>query len=231
MQNSGSIACRLSGEGAHGGDSKPQNLYRAVPRHHNLRRFKAVMHEVLGMSMIEALAGLSGDVLQVPNGKSFFSSQHGGDAVALHVLKRGAENAAHFFGSVEHGNIVTVENLAGRCFFEKVLHQNRRLLAQRFQFDGLERHRLSALRIGGLVDGNYVRVRDFAKYFEAPDFVRHYLRSLMKTNRDFPSVGKTSGMSLGGSDVIRIVREHGESGVTKVLVNSIARRAQETLVP
>ena len=37
-------------------------------------------------------------------------------------------------------------------------------------------------------------------------------------------------MSFGGSDVIRIVRGKGESGVTKVLVNSIARRTVETLV-
>jgi len=40
-------------------------------------------------------------------------------------------------------------------------------------------------------------VRDFAEYFEAPDFVRHYLPTSLQAETDFPSAGKTSGTSLG----------------------------------
>src|ERR1700677_4207614 len=197
MQNFGSATRGLGGKGAHGRNSESQNFYGAVPRHHNLRGLKSVMHEVLGMGVVEALAGLARDVLQVPDGESFFAGQHGSYAVALHIFQRSAENSIDFFGSAESGNIVAVETLAGGGFFQKVFHESGRLLTQRFQFDSLQRHGLSALRVRGFVNGNCVRVRDLAEYFETPDFVRHYLRSLMKTNRDFPSVGNTSGVSLG----------------------------------
>jgi len=52
----------------------------------------------------------------------------------------------------------------------------------------------------------------------------------MKTNSNFPSAGKPWAQHFGGTDVIRIVRKQGYSRVTKVLVNSIAGRTQETLV-
>src|SRR5262249_55249778 len=100
-------------------------------------------------------------------------------------------------------------NLAGLCFFEQALHQSRRLFAQCFQLKDFQSDGLAALGVGGLVDRADVGVCELAEYFKAPDFVRHYLRSLMKTNSNFPSVGKTSGTSLGGTDLIRIVRRWG----------------------
>src|SRR5580704_3564308 len=120
MQNSRSSPQGLSGEGAHGRNSESQNLYRTVPRHHNLRGFKAVMHEVLGVGVIKTLTGLARDVLQIPNGKPFFAGEHSGYTVALDIFQRGAENSVDFFGAVEHGNIVTIENLAGGCLVQKV---------------------------------------------------------------------------------------------------------------
>ncbi len=48
------------------------------------------MDNVVRVSVIETLTGLTHNVLQVPDGKPFFAGQHGGDAVALNVLFGGA---------------------------------------------------------------------------------------------------------------------------------------------
>ncbi len=46
--------------------------------------------------MIEAAADLPSDIEQVPDGESFFASEHGGNAVALDVFHGGAELAVDF---------------------------------------------------------------------------------------------------------------------------------------
>ena len=59
--------------------------------------------------MIEAAADLPSDIEQVPDGKSFFAGQHGGDAVALDVFHGGAELAVDFSRA---GNGVRLEWLS-----------------------------------------------------------------------------------------------------------------------
>ena len=78
------------------------------------------MYESLGVSVVETLAGLTRDVLEIPNGEALFAGQHGGNAVALHIFQRSAENAVHFFSAMNQRNIVTVENLAGFHLFQQV---------------------------------------------------------------------------------------------------------------
>ena len=82
-------------------NAEAQNLYNAIPLHHDLRRFKAIMKNFSYVRVVKPLAGLSGDILQIPDGKSFFTGQHGGDAVALHVFHGRAQVAVNFSGAVQ----------------------------------------------------------------------------------------------------------------------------------
>src|SRR5207245_8557263 len=126
----------LRGKRAHGGNAEAKNLDRAVPSDHDLRRFQAPMKNPFGVSVVESLAGLPCDILQVPNGESFFSGQHGGDAVALHVLQRGAELVLNLVSGIELGDIGAVQDLGGSGFLEDAFHQGGRLLSKSFQTQG-----------------------------------------------------------------------------------------------
>ena len=58
------------------------------------------MRQITRVRVIEALAGLPRNVLQVPDGKSFFAGEHCSNTVALHIFRRGAKEPIHFFTAV-----------------------------------------------------------------------------------------------------------------------------------
>ena len=64
------------------------------------------MRHVVRVGMIQPLASLASDVLQIPDREAFSSRQHGGNAVSLHVLHGSTELAIDFFGAEKLSNIV-----------------------------------------------------------------------------------------------------------------------------
>ena len=183
MQNVRRLARSLTGKGTHAGNSEAQDFDRAVPRDHDLGRLQTVVHDVVRVGVVQALTGLTHDVLQVPDGKSFFAGQHGGDAVALHVLLGGAALAVNFFDAEKLCDVVAAERLGAGGFLQDVLHQRVGLFGQHLQPDGLQGNRLPALRIGGLVDRANLGMRDLAEYFETSDLVGHCSLSPEKINK------------------------------------------------
>ena len=106
MENVRRVAGGLTGECAHAGNSETQDLDRTVPGHHDLSRLQAIVHDLVRVRVIQSLTGLTGNILQVPDGKPFVAGQHGADAVALYVFHRGAELAPNFFYTVKQGDVV-----------------------------------------------------------------------------------------------------------------------------
>src|ERR1039458_6126353 len=70
---------------AHAGDAESQNSDGAIPAAHDLGGLHTIVKNFVGVSVIEAAADLTADIEQIPDGKSFFAGEHGGDAVALDV--------------------------------------------------------------------------------------------------------------------------------------------------
>src|ERR1700736_26576 len=85
--------------------AKPEDLDRAIPAAHNLGRLQAVMNHAAGLSVLKAAADLPSNVEKVPDRKSLFASQHGGDAVSLHVLHRGTELALDFARAIDWSDV------------------------------------------------------------------------------------------------------------------------------
>src|SRR4051812_38541651 len=111
MQNVRCLARSLTGERTHTGNSEAQEFDGSVPRDHDLGRFQAEVKDIVKVRVVEALTSLAHDVLQVPDGKSFFAGQHGGNAVALHVLLGGATLAVDLFDSKKLCDVVAAERL------------------------------------------------------------------------------------------------------------------------
>ena len=147
--------------------------------------------------MVQSLAGLAHDVLQVPDGKTFFAGQHGSDAVALHILHGGATLGIDLFDADKLRDVVTAERRSSGGFLQYVLHQRIGLFGQHVQLDGLQGDRLPALRIGGLIDRANLGVRNFAEYLETSDLIGHCSLS-PGTSMKRQSSGKTPEVTLGG---------------------------------
>src|SRR5713101_1508411 len=157
------------------------------------------------VSMVQALTGLAHNVLQVPDGKSFFAGQHGGDAVALHVFHGGAELAIDFFQAIKLRHVVTAERLGALGFLQNVFDQHRSLISQRLQLDGLQGDGLPALRVRRFVDSAALRMGDLAEDFETSNLVGHC--SLSPVNpKTKQSCGETPGVTQVGKDRARIAR-------------------------
>ena len=163
------------------------------------------MHNPVRVRVVQPLTGLARNVLQVPDGKSFIAGQHGADAVALHVLHGGAELAFNFFQTIEQRDVVAVERLGAFSFLHNLIDQHRRLVSKHLQLDGLQRDRLSAIRVGSFVNCAELRMHDLAENLETPNLVGHCslspvesLNLVRKTqpgslveSRQAPSAGET----------------------------------------
>src|SRR5690242_9120255 len=90
---------------AYRGDAVTQDLYRAVPAAHDLRRLQAVVHDIVRRGVIQSAGQLSSDVEQVPDREAFFARQHRRDAVSLNVFHGGAERAFDLAGAINAGDI------------------------------------------------------------------------------------------------------------------------------
>src|ERR1700730_18163832 len=205
MENVRGVARGLTGECAHAGNSEAQDLDRTVPGHHDLRRLQAIVHDMVRVRVIQSLTGLTGNILQVPDGKPFVAGQHGADAVALHVLHRGAELPVNFFHTVKQCDVVAVERLAALGFLQNVLDQQGSLLRHHLQPDGLQSNRLPALRICRLIDSADFRMRDLAEDLETSDTVGHCSLS-PRASRTRQSREKTPGVVRWGKGTTRIAR-------------------------
>ena len=109
------------------------------------------MHNIMGVGVIQSLAGLARDVLQVPYGKALFAGQHGADTVALHVLHGRTKLAVNFFCPVKQRDVVAVERFCACGLVQNVLHQPSSLFCQHLQPYRFQRNRLSDPRVRGFV--------------------------------------------------------------------------------
>src|SRR5579872_634577 len=98
-------------------NAKTQNLDRPVPPAHDLRRFQAVMYEIVGAGVIQSAAQLASDIEKVPDREAFLPRQHGSDAVSLDVLHGSAELTFDFARAVDFADVGTAQNLGtlGLC--------------------------------------------------------------------------------------------------------------------
>ena len=95
------------------------------------------MHDLAGVGMVEGLASLARNVLQIPNRKSFLAGQHVGNAFSLHVFHCRAEISFDVTRTVEQSDVVAAERLGGIGLREDALHQLRRPLLQQVERDRL----------------------------------------------------------------------------------------------
>src|ERR1700720_1830194 len=173
MQDVRRLARSLAGERPHTGDSEAQEFNRAVPGDHDLGRLQAVVNHVVRVRMVEALASLAHDVLQVPDRKSLVAGEHSGDAVALHVLFGGTALIVNHFHTEKLCDVVATERLGAGSFPQDVVDQNVGPFVQHLQLYSLQGNSLPALRIGGLVDRANLGMRDLAEYFETSYLIGH----------------------------------------------------------
>ena len=181
MQHFRSLARSLTGERPHAGNSEAQDFHRAIPRDHDLGRFETVVHNIVRVRVVETLTSLAHDVLQVPDGKPFFAGQHGGNAVALHVLFGGTALIFNYLHAEKLCNVVAAERLGAGSFLQNVVDQNIGLFVQHLQLDGLQGNGLPALWISGLIDRANLGMRDLAEDFETPNLICHCSLSPVKT--------------------------------------------------
>ena len=130
VQNFRRAPRNLERERSHGRNAEIQNLYRTVPTDHDFGRLQTPVHRVVHAGVIQALACLACNVLQIPNGKSFSSSQHGSHAVTLHVLHPRAELTINFCCAIGLGNVRAIERLCAFDLFQNALHQAGGLLSE-----------------------------------------------------------------------------------------------------
>ena len=125
------------------------------------------------LGVFETAAQLPSDIEKIPNRKSLFARQHGGNAIALYIFHGRAELAFDFTCSHHVGDVRTAQNLGGLGLRQQSLFKRRRVLPERAQLDGLQGNRLSAFKVVRLVNRAGWRFRQFVKDFEVADFRRH----------------------------------------------------------
>ncbi len=106
----------------------------------------------MSLRMIERVANLAGNILQVPDGEAIVAGQRGGDGVALNVFGGRQKFAVFFADAVKHGNVVAAQRLGLVGFFENASSAARRRLSPR-SVHHLERNRLLILSVQRFVDG------------------------------------------------------------------------------
>src|ERR1700687_1402543 len=111
-----------------------------------------MVSHILRGSVLKAGANLTRNVEQIPDGEAFFARQHGGNAVALDVLHRGAELAVDLAGAVEKDNILAGEITGALALGDQRVHKRVRAVAKRLQTLRLERHDLVGFRVDRLVN-------------------------------------------------------------------------------
>src|ERR1700681_3597906 len=103
-------------------------------------------------SVLQGGANLACYIQQIPDGEAFFARQHGGNAVALDVLHRGAELAVDLASAVEKDNVLAGEITRTLAFGDQRVHKRVRAVAKRLQTLRLERHDLVGFRVDRLVN-------------------------------------------------------------------------------
>ncbi len=104
---------RFRREFADAGKAEAEDANGAIPPAHNFGGLQAVVKNVLRVGVIEGAAHLAADIEQVPDGKTFFIGQHGGDAIALDVFHCAAELAVDFSGAEDGREIGVGEDFCG----------------------------------------------------------------------------------------------------------------------
>ncbi len=145
-------AGHLPGKLAHAGDSVSKNSDGTVPAAHNLGGLQAIVKYIERLSMIKAAAHLPSDIEEVPDGKAFFASEHGSDAVALYVFHRGIKLPVDFSGAVNGSKVGVAQSLGSFCLFEQARPQFGGAFAKGGQLDDFQSDSLAGLGIVGLVD-------------------------------------------------------------------------------
>src|SRR6202163_623062 len=135
-----------------------------------------MVSHILRGSVLKAGANLARNVEQIPDGEAFFARQHGGNAIALDVLHRGAELAVDFAGAVEKDNVLAGEIARTLAFGDQRVHKRVRTVAKRLQTLRLERHDLVGFRVESLINQGSLRLRKFTLDFESAKHRRHYNR-------------------------------------------------------
>ncbi len=130
------------------------------------------MYNFMPLGVIEGLADLAGDVLQVPDGKSFVARERGCNRVPLHVLRGGQQKLAFVADARQSGNVVAAERLGLFGFLENPLQQCiavlQRIQAHHFQSDGL-----LTVGVESLIDGGEGRLSNLTCDFEMADLFCH----------------------------------------------------------
>ena len=159
----------------HLGNAEAQHLHHAIPLHHDLRGFERMMDHFVTAGMIESLANLAGDVLQVPNGKAIFARESGRNRVALNVFGGGEQLAVFVADSIQSGNVMAAQRL---CLFSLVKHAFEQgfavVLLHLLKTNNLESYCLLGFCVQRLIDSRG-RLRDLTDNFETPDYVGHFL--------------------------------------------------------
>src|SRR5229473_6549449 len=175
-----------------------------------------VSHTLCG-SVLQGGANLSCYVQQIPDREAFFARQHGGNAVALDVLHRGAELAVDLACAVEQYDILAGEIARALAFGDQRSHKRVRAVAKRLQTLRLERHDLVGFRVQRLVNQGGLRLGKLTLDFEPAKHHRHYNRP----RGDKPHY--TLSMDLAknrGRIEPRIPPSTAQPRVTKVLIHN-----------
>src|SRR5258708_31839284 len=133
-------------------DTVSQNSDCAVPAAHNLSGLQAEMKHIVGLRMVKAAAHLPSNVEQIPDGKSLFAGEHGGDAIALDVFHGSAKLAVHFSRAIDRRNAGMAQSLYGFRLFQQALLEFAGALAKRGQLNSFQSDCLIGLRIVRLIN-------------------------------------------------------------------------------
>src|SRR5258708_7036317 len=94
---------------AHRRDAETEHLHQAVQLHHDLGWLKRLVNYVVDLRMIERMANLAGDILQIPDRESVFSGEGSCNRITLNVLGGSQKLIALIADAVKHSNVVAVE--------------------------------------------------------------------------------------------------------------------------
>jgi len=134
------------------------------------------MHNSMRSQVVERAAQLPADVEKIPDRKSFFARQHGGDAVALHILHGGTELAFDHAGAEDGRNVGAAQCFRALRLSQQRLFERRRALTERAQLNYFQGNRLRGLRVIGFVDRARWRFRQLTQNLEGADLRRHVFR-------------------------------------------------------
>src|SRR5204863_8594475 len=99
--------CRSAG--VHCGHAETKNFYQSVPLDHDFCRLEGSMNDSVSLGMVESLANLADDVLQIPDREAFVPRERGRYRISLNVLRRGKKKIRIIAYAVEGGNVVAAE--------------------------------------------------------------------------------------------------------------------------